>query len=1044
MTPLNFDPPTRVLSKLRTKALQVEKGRTRAMENLGDMLKELIFAADVPNKSILYKCFKRYQACRSESNKERHYTHLDESERNINMPGAMAPTEAIPTRNIMAVAVGREMNASKLLKNSLQQHHSPMDKQQDRGSTYHCSKTLESTPPSTTTNSRSSGRSPATVDWSASTPAPPPDITGWGGNATAVCYGNASDSQLQAGNNGQHLRTPYTAENFTILDPDAPVPPGMIPAPTQSCTTPTPVTSIRPSLFPEEWEPEETPSFKLASHDVEEDPETITMLRECDPGKLTYEELKSDVAEVCNIIYETELRCLVEGVRMAHIPKLNEEQWKDLVECHRALLSHHCNLFMTTQHPAGDENFFTIPARHQTPSRLLDRGIYILLKFMEARRPDSHEYMVHFIYDAYSLMTVLIEVVPWFKYMWFECLGDLASYMMCLQERDSVEHRDWKSISSQWYHKAVDESPGKEVFTTDLSRVESAFKMALDSIQNQSVTTPDLPSWFVGSHAMLLRGGSIHRFIEYVQKYMALFDAQVRRQTFKFPEASICMGVPNIAAMLQYGEHDGILTRMFIDSQKLSLEVRFQHAMKHWLMLPMKPSQNILDKDLPSDAATFSTPLQKLTYSTYLNFHTLSFVLNDAQNEKIVPYVHPSLAFIWSLALVPDSMVYVEGEIPWAKITIFLNMLSRASVSESRLESVNFPIPTATKFRQLPEDFFFRGQIWSQTLYPSDFFADATMDDDSRGKDMPSTKSARNERCLWYGYRLASCGRWIQLFEENGVKKFRPTHYATQLEAAAIHPKVFRQRDDPTFLFIAAMNDRIDDMEHSKSIEKRLGKALDRLSYEICDPGRDGSDITRVRDIYKMLEDVKSKVEDTRILKECTMDKAEAALKKLVTSNDVDIITKAKANESVLRHQAYQHECEMECQHVESGDSCKKKTDAEKKTDDETIDRLAREFAAKIPDNLFSPAEILLSFLLERKPSPTDALADADSWVAKGQQRKGKAGELCSQRVIYRGTLADPTYSCLSVLCLYNGKFDVNGQSGRPSGDLSDKMLTRS
>ncbi|EER41758.1 conserved hypothetical protein [Histoplasma capsulatum H143] len=45
-----------------------------------------------------------------------------------------------------------------------------------------------------------------------------------------------------------------------------------------------------------------------------------------------------------------------------------------------------------------------------------------------------------------------------------------------------------------------------------------------------------------------------------------------------------------------------------------------------------------------------------------------------------------------------------------------------------------------------------------------------------------------------------------------------------------------------------------------------------------------------------------------------------------------------------------------------------------------------------------------------------------------------------SQHMIHRGSLANPKHSCISVLCLYNGKFDVNGQSGRPSGVLSDEM----
>ncbi|KLJ07504.1 hypothetical protein EMPG_17020 [Blastomyces silverae] len=695
-------------------------------------------------------------------------------------------------------------------------------------------------------------------------PSTPPSIASRGGNAkkrsaaaveceepripAGYSHGNASDenqpdggSHLLVGNNEQHLRTRYVLD-FTIFDPDAPATPGMLSTPVQSGYAPAPGSSDRPSLFPEEWEPDQTISdnleeilrFKSASNGVEEDPEppeTTTMIRQCDVQELPFKTLMDEAAKIYGFLLTAEMTCLTEDAKITHFKKLNENQWTDLVKWHRILIHHHYNLLICTQHPTGNSELLAIPVRYGLPSRMLHQGIYVLLEIMKDRRPDSHSYMAPFIYHAYGVMTLLLEIVPTFKNLWLECLGDLASYMMCLEDRHSIENRNWKTLSSQWYHKALDEDPGKgslyhrlgnlstpnmgrqlffysrslvalKRYGMSTSRVESAFQMALDSIGKQDVIRPDLPSWFVGSHAMLLRGGSIHKFIEYVKEYIALFDSQVKHQTFKFREAAICMGVPNIAAMLQYGEEDGILTRMFIDSQKLSPEARLQHAIQHWLLLPKKPSQKTLNNALPSDAATFSTPLKKLTYSTYLNFHTLSFVLKHTRNENIIPYVHLSLAFIWSLALVPDSMEYVEGEIPWTQITIFLNMLSRASISESRLESINFPIPTETKFRQLPEDFFFRSQIWSQILYPPDFFADATTEDDSRGRDMPSTKSARNERCLWYGYRLASCDRWIQLSEENGVKKFRPTDYANQLEAAAMHPKVFRQpqRAVPTSL----------------------------------------------------------------------------------------------------------------------------------------------------------------------------------------------------------------------------------------------------
>ncbi|KAJ6163943.1 P-loop containing nucleoside triphosphate hydrolase protein [Penicillium chermesinum] len=54
------------------------------------------------------------------------------------------------------------------------------------------------------------------------------------------------------------------------------------------------------------------------------------------------------------------------------------------------------------------------------------------------------------------------------------------------------------------------------------------------------------------------------------------------------------------------------------------------------------------------------------------------------------------------------------------------------------------------------------------------------------------------------------------------------------------------------------------------------------------------------------------------------------------------------------------------------------------KYNDETIEGLARDFASKIPEEVFSPAEVL-SFLLERKKSPYDAVSSVESWVAKAK-----------------------------------------------------------
>lgn len=52
--------------------------------------------------------------------------------------------------------------------------------------------------------------------------------------------------------------------------------------------------------------------------------------------------------------------------------------------------------------------------------------------------------------------------------------------------------------------------------------------------------------------------------------------------------------------------------------------------------------------------------------------------------------------------------------------------------------------------------------------------------------------------------------------------------------------------------------------------------------------------------------------------------------------------------------------------------------------DDEAIEAFARDFASKVLDQVFSPAEVL-SFLLECKKSPSDAVSCVESWVVKAK-----------------------------------------------------------
>ncbi|EEQ85995.1 mitochondrial chaperone bcs1, variant [Blastomyces dermatitidis ER-3] len=60
----------------------------------------------------------------------------------------------------------------------------------------------------------------------------------------------------------------------------------------------------------------------------------------------------------------------------------------------------------------------------------------------------------------------------------------------------------------------------------------------------------------------------------------------------------------------------------------------------------------------------------------------------------------------------------------------------------------------------------------------------------------------------------------------------------------------------------------------------------------------------------------------------------------------------------------------------------------ETRVDNATVEQLAQEFVAKVPALAFSSAKIL-SFLLERKQSPTDAVNDVEGWVNKEWDEAG-------------------------------------------------------
>ncbi|KAK7912305.1 hypothetical protein LTR80_012245 [Exophiala xenobiotica] len=132
-------------------------------------------------------------------------------------------------------------------------------------------------------------------------------------------------------------------------------------------------------------------------------------------------------------------------------------------------------------------------------------------------------------------------------------------------------------------------------------------------------------------------------------------------------------------------------------------------------------------------------------------------VAGKVGDRNILPFLHFTLAFLWSLSYVPGALVYLENYVPWAKLVLSLNAMNRSGVVDARVESKEFPQHRSGTGHQLPDDFLLRGCMPSGYVFPDGFFeGQILVDEDDRTLELPSHAAPRTERCLWLGVRLAS------------------------------------------------------------------------------------------------------------------------------------------------------------------------------------------------------------------------------------------------------------------------------------------------
>lgn len=398
---------------------------------------------------------------------------------------------------------------------------------------------------------------------------------------------------------------------------------------------------------------------------------------------------------------------------------------------------------------------------------------------------------------------------------------------MAIEQADMHVREVWSNVARAWYNNAADRSPDtgriqhhlavlarpnivQQLFYYSKSLVsvqpfENAresimllFNPLLDPVNTSHYDKyPLVEASFVTASAVLFKRVSIQACETQIQRFIPGLGQHIFRVGSKWTTQGPEVAASLFAACFDFGngenplwlyfkQHmDKVQTRRTIkkakDPSQLDVkasDIRDELFIEFWtelnsteMAIPRAPTS--MANQTPTSEGATVLMLKALKSVTAINADKIG-------DRNIVPYMSFVLSFVWALARVGHPLIYLEAQIPWSSLVLFLNTLDRSSISEERIHRATFPESNSGRGQQLPEDFLARGAIWAQHIFPADFFCHNVSDEDERAFELPSHAATRLERCLWLGLRLVSLDRYV--IYNPSTKIFSVTAHAALLE----------------------------------------------------------------------------------------------------------------------------------------------------------------------------------------------------------------------------------------------------------------------
>ncbi|EED18101.1 conserved hypothetical protein [Talaromyces stipitatus ATCC 10500] len=537
--------------------------------------------------------------------------------------------------------------------------------------------------------------------------------------------------------------------------------------------------------------------------------QTNGMFLQPETHPITEEQLVNEVRAIYAGLVMVEKKCIDIVKQQSENPEeLTVLQWQALTALHRTLLHEHFDFFLASNHPAANKSLKALAKTYSMPARMWRYGIHSFLELLRKKLPSSLDHMHTFIYMAYANITLLLESVPDYKETWIECLGDLARYRMAIAEVDMYDREIYTSVARYWYTKAADLNPDvgrvqhhlavlarpnllQQLFYYSKALVSvQPFTNARDSIlllfgplldpakaaAKYSKYYPRALTVFVEAHGVLFTRQDVSTFLRLAEEFLSELDKHVGLVGPLFREQGVYITASNYAAIFDYG-HDGAEIPSMFDQAGLIQTRTFEileQAYRSW----QNPS--CVQVGIEHRTVGINSSEQVVSIASHFAFTTLDVILDRLGDRNTLPSVHVSLAFLWCMAMVPESMARIQADVPWERLATYLNTLINPDTDMAEIENGAFPAQESGASRQLPEDFLIHGLSWSRMYYPPNFFSDMA-EDDERSIELPSVIVPRTRRCLWLASKIAKFNCWLVYDTESC--KFCATQFAHELAA---------------------------------------------------------------------------------------------------------------------------------------------------------------------------------------------------------------------------------------------------------------------